>query len=113
MAERVINEPELILRNGKITTLDKNKSEVSALAIADGKILATGSDDEIMRLAKSGTNIIDLNKRRVIPGLNDSHTHLIRGGLNYNLELRWEGVPSLQIALDMLKKQADNTPAPQ
>jgi len=49
------------------------------------------------------------NNRRL--GLNDSHLHLIRGGLNYNLELRWEGVPSLAIALEMLKRQAENIPA--
>ncbi len=105
--------PDLILRNGKVTTLDKNKKEVSAVAIADGKILATGDDAEIMKLAKENTKVVDLNKRRVIPGLNDSHTHLIRGGLNYNMELRWEGVPSIALALDMLKKQAERTPAPQ
>lgn len=105
--------PNLILRNGKITTLDNKRSEVSAIALADGKVLATGNDADIMKLAGQDTQVIDLNKRRVIPGLNDSHTHLIRGGLNYNMELRWEGVPSLSIALDMLKKQADRTPAPQ
>src|SRR5690606_25629984 len=59
------------------------------------------------------TRVIDLHKRTVIPGLNDSHLHLIRGGLNYNLELRWEGVPSLADALRMLKEQADRTPTPQ
>jgi predicted amidohydrolase YtcJ len=48
----------------------------------------------------------------VIPGLNDSHLHLIRGGLNYNLELRWEGVPSAGRCLRMLKDQ-DRTPTPQ
>lgn len=40
------------------------------------------------------TREIDLNGRRAIPGLNDSHLHVIRGGLNYNMELRWDGVPS-------------------
>jgi len=49
----------------------------------------------------------------VIPGLNDSHTHLIRGGLNYNMELRWDGVASLADALRMLREQARRTPAPQ
>jgi len=49
----------------------------------------------------------------VIPGLNDSHLHLIRGGLNYNLELRWDGVPSLADALRMLEEQARRTPPPQ
>src|SRR3546814_9857812 len=66
-----------------------------------------------MRLADRRTRVIDAGGRRVIPGLNDSHTHLIRGGLNYNMELRWEGVPSLADALRMLKTQAEHTPAPQ
>lgn len=105
--------PDLILRNGRVTTLDQNAPEASAIAVSDGKVLATGSDADIMRLAGSGTKVIDLDGRRVIPGLNDSHTHLIRGGLNFNLELRWEGVPSLADALRMLKEQADRTPAPQ
>jgi predicted amidohydrolase YtcJ len=59
------------------------------------------------------TTIIDGNRRTVIPGLNDSHMHPIRGGLNFNLELRWDGVPSLADALRMLKEQAARTPAPQ
>src|SRR6476646_10136993 len=59
------------------------------------------------------TQLIDLNKRTAIPGLNDSHTHLIRGGLNYNMELRWDGVPSLSFALGMLRDQACRTPPPQ
>ncbi|MEM7654475.1 MAG: amidohydrolase family protein, partial [Pseudomonadota bacterium] len=105
--------PELILRNGRVTTLDPKTPDATAIAISDGKISATGSDDQIMRLADSETKIIDLGGRRVIPGLNDSHTHLIRGGLNFNLELRWENVPSVADALRMLKDQADRTPPPQ
>ncbi len=105
--------PDMILRNGRITTLDPRKPEVSAIALATGRVLAIGADDDIMKLAKAGTQVIDLGKRRVVPGLNDSHTHLIRGGLNYNMELRWEGVPSLATALSMLREQAARTPAPQ
>ena len=104
---------QLILKSGKITTLNKRQPEVQALAIADGKILRAGSNEEVMKLAQADTKIVDLNGRRVIPGLNDSHLHLIRGGLNYNMELRWEGVPSLSDAMRLLKEQADNTPAPQ
>ncbi|EOR07642.1 amidohydrolase [Acinetobacter genomosp. 15BJ] len=108
-----MSDVQLILRNAKITTLDEQTSEAQAIAIADGKVVKTGSDDDIMRLSNSTTKVIDLNGRRVIPGLNDSHLHIIRGGLNYNMELRWEGVPSLSDALRLLKEQAENTPAPQ
>ena len=60
-----------------------------------------------------GTTVIDLQGRTAIPGLTDTHLHLIRGGLNYNMELRWDGVPSLADALRMLKEQARHTPPPQ
>lgn len=103
----------LILTHGRVHTLDRQNPLADAVAIADGKILAAGSHDRIMSFAAEGTQIIDLKGHTVIPGLNDSHLHLIRGGLNYNLELRWEGVPSLADALRMLKDQADRTPSPQ
>jgi predicted amidohydrolase YtcJ len=109
----VVIQPDLILFNGKITTLDQRQPEVSALAIKDGLISALGSDDEIKKLAGNNTQLINLNNRRAIPGLNDSHLHLIRGGLNYNMELRWDGVPSLSLALEMLKNQVFKTPPPQ
>lgn len=105
--------PDLIVHNAKITTFDPKVPEAQAAAIADSKILATGAEADIMKLASGGTQTVDLGGRRVIPGLNDSHTHLIRGGLNFNMELRWENVPSLADALRMLKDQADRTPAPQ
>ncbi|MGG2474155.1 amidohydrolase family protein, partial [Rhizobium sp. BR5] len=51
--------------------------------------------------------------KRVLPGLIDNHTHVVRGGLNFNMELRWDGVRSLADAMDMLKRQVAITPAPQ
>lgn len=104
---------ELILHNGRITTLDPADPQVSAVAVRDGLIAAVGSEQNVMALAGPQTTKINLNGRRVIPGLNDSHLHLIRGGLNYNMELRWDGVPSLTDALAMLRLQAERTPAPQ
>jgi predicted amidohydrolase YtcJ len=56
-----------------------------------------------MALKTDETRIVDLGGHRVIPGLNDSHTHLIRGGLSYNMQLRWENVPSVKDALAMLR----------
>lgn len=104
---------DLILFNGRLHTVDRDKPEATAVAIKDGRFVAVGSDAEAMVLRSSTTQVVDLQRRTVVPGLNDSHLHLIRGGLNYNLELRWEGVPSLADALRMLKAQADITPAPQ
>ncbi|WP_340639654.1 amidohydrolase [Bacillus atrophaeus] len=107
-----MNLPDMILYNGKITTLNPSQPEVSAIAITDGLITAVGGD-ELLNSATEKTKKIDLKRKRAIPGLNDSHIHVIRGGLHYNMELRWEGVPSLAIALEMLKEQARRTPAPQ
>lgn len=107
-----MNVPDMILYNGKITTLDPSQPEVSAIAITDGLITAVGGD-ELLNSATEKTKKIDLKRKRAIPGLNDSHIHVIRGGLHYNMELRWEGVPSISIALEMLKEQARRTPAPQ
>jgi predicted amidohydrolase YtcJ len=103
---------ETIIHNAKIAT-NSVPSFVEAIAIGKGKILATGESDEILRQRGPETKVIDGKGRTVIPGLNDSHMHPIRGGLNYNMELRWDGVPSLADALRMLKEQAARTPAPQ
>lgn len=103
---------ETILHNAKIAT-NGVPSFVEALAITSGKINATGTEQEIFQLLGPATKVIDAKGRTVIPGLNDSHMHPIRGGLNYNMELRWDGVPSLADALRMLKEQAARTPAPQ
>jgi predicted amidohydrolase YtcJ len=103
---------DTILHNAKIAT-NGVPSFVEAIAITAGKISARGTNEEILRLRGPETKVIDGNRRTVIPGLNDSHMHPIRGGLNYNMELRWDGVPSLADALRMLKEQAVRTPAPQ
>ncbi len=102
-----------ILMNGNFTTLDPSSPKASAVLIEDGRFAAVGSNDEVMKLEEEGTRVINLEKHTVIPGLNDSHLHVIRGGLHYNMELRWEGVPSVADALRMLRDQADRTPAPQ
>jgi len=104
---------DIILYNGKVHSFAKVNANATAVAIKDGKFIAVGNDADVMDMASEGTRIIDLERKRVVPGINDSHIHLIRGGLNYNLELRWDGVPSLADALRMLKEQVDRTPSPQ
>jgi len=79
---------DLILFNGQFHTVDRENPRATAVAIRLGRFVAVGTDGEAMALRGSGTQVIDLKGRTVIPGLNDSHLHLIRGGLNYNLELR-------------------------
>lgn len=103
-------QADLILTNGKIATMAREGEFVQAVAVKDGKVLATGSNAAILRLKTPRTRLIDAGGRTVIPGLNDSHVHVIRQGLNYNMELRWDGVTSLKRALEMLKEQAARTP---
>lgn len=102
---------DLIIYNGKIATMQKQNEFVQAIAIKDGIILDTGTERNILSSYKtSATKLIDAKGKTVIPGLNDSHMHVIREGLNYNSELRWDGVKTLKRAMEMLKEQASRTP---
>src|SRR5690606_23792292 len=102
--------PDLIVYNAKIHTLDNNNTISEAIAVANGKIIKTGNNKQILKLKSKGTTVIDAHGRTMIPGLFDSHMHIIRGGRFFNAELRWDGVRSLQTALTMLKEQAQRTP---
>jgi predicted amidohydrolase YtcJ len=107
------SSPQLILCGGRFTTLDKSKPTATAVAIANGRFVAVGSDSEVLPQATKGARVIDLKGRAVLPGLIDNHLHIIRGGLNFNMELRWDGVRSLADAMDMLRRQVAITPSPQ
>ena len=110
MPSQAREQADLILTNGKVATMAREGEFVQAVAVKDGKVLATGSNAAVLKLKGAGTQLIDAGGRTVIPGLNDSHLHVIREGLNYNMELRWDGVTSLKRALEMLKEQAARTP---
>jgi predicted amidohydrolase YtcJ len=103
--------PSLVLHNGRIATASPDFA--SGCFIQDGRFQLVGTDQQVLAQRTNDSTVIDLQGHTVIPGLNDSHLHLIRGGLNYNLELRWDGVPSLSDALSMLREQAARTPPPQ
>jgi len=104
---------DLILHHGRVTTLDRSNPGATAVAIRDGRFVRVGNDADVLSLAGSGTRVIDLEGRRVLPGLIDNHLHIIRGGLNFNMELRWDGVRTLADAMEMLKRQIAVTPPPQ
>lgn len=109
------SKSDLVLINGKFHTMNRQQPIASAVAISDGRFVEVGDTETVLRRHQQlgKTTVIDLAGHTAVPGLNDSHIHLIRGGLNYNLELRWEGVPSLADALRLLRQQAERTPHPQ
>ncbi|MBV9048803.1 MAG: amidohydrolase [Solirubrobacterales bacterium] len=109
-AEGLERPAELVVRNAKIYTGDRTQPTASAAAIRDGVFVAVGDESDVAPYIGVVTRILDARGRRLIPGLNDSHQHVIRTGLRYLLELRWDGVPSLRVALRMLAEQAQRTP---
>jgi predicted amidohydrolase YtcJ len=104
---------DLIVRNARISSLDRTNPTPEAVAIENGRFTAVGSLADVLATKSANTRVIDAEGRRLIPGLIDSHMHVIRGGLNYNMELRWDGVRSLADAMALLRRQVAMTPAPQ
>ena len=104
---------ETIIYNASVYTLDDAKPTAEAVAMANGKILKVGTDKQVLPLKSKNTVLIDAKGKCLIPGIFDSHLHVIRGGRFYHTELRWDGVRSLKRALEMLSEQAKRTPAGQ
>lgn len=102
---------DIILFNGKIATQDVSRSFAEAVAIKGGRFVAVGSDGDALSFKGSNTTAINLKDRTVIPGLIDTHTHFIREGLSYNMELPWDGLQSLAEAVERVKDQTRRTPA--
>ena len=109
-SQETSSSADLILHNGRFLSVT---DKTTAVAIKNGKFVAVGDEKTVLLQRGPSTKVIDLKKRTAVPGLNDSHLHLIRAGLNYNMELRWDGVPSLAEAMQMLKEQAQRTRPPQ
>ncbi len=101
---------ELIIRNGRFVTLDERRASAVAVAIRGGRFVRVGSEAEVLQLRGPQTRVLDAGGRTVVPGLNDSHTHVIRGGRFFNTELRWDGVKSLRQGLGMVREQVRRTP---
>jgi len=103
---------DTLIVNGRIATLDPKQPNAEAIAIRGERIVAVGNPGELEKYRGPNTRVIDAGRRIVIPGLNDAHTHFIRGGLTYTNEVRWDGVPSLAEGLRRVREQARRTPAP-
>ena len=101
---------DLIVTNARVYTMDPERPTASAFAVRNGRFVAVGHEQAVQPLRGERTRSIDAGGRALIPGLNDSHLHAIRGGRFYNLELRWDGVDSLARALERVREQAARTP---
>ena len=100
--------PDVILYDGKISTVDRRNTVVEAIAIRDGEVMATGPSKSIKRLAERGTKVIDLHGRRVLPGLIDGHLHGMREGYHcWTQVVRLDLITKRATALAMYKAKAD------
>ena len=102
---------DIVLRGGKIITVDRQFSIKEALAIKDGRIIGVGSDREMRILTGRKTHVIELRGRTVIPGLIDSHIHATVAGLSWDAELHWEQTRSLADGLKLIAAAAKKQPA--
>ncbi|MFC7789077.1 amidohydrolase [Microbacterium sp. MAHUQ-60] len=105
---------DLVLRGGHVLTFadpGQAPAEVSAVAIAQGRIIACGTDAELQPLADQAARVIELDGRRVLPGLNDSHIHAVRAGASWTRTMHWEGVRSIDEALALVRAEADTRAA--
>ena len=80
-------EPELILFHGNMITVDAAQPRAEAVAIADGRFIAVGTDDDIRALATAGTRKIDLEGKTVLPGFIDAHSHPAASGRQHLREV--------------------------
>jgi predicted amidohydrolase YtcJ len=102
---------DTVLFNGKVLTGDKDFSIREALAIDHGRVLGTGTSQEMRRLAGEHARLIDLGGRTVIPGLTDGHIHGIRAAATFGTEVNWIGVPTLKLALEKIHQAAQTQKA--
>src|SRR5262245_57559405 len=98
--------PDVILSNGKIITVDERFTIAQAIAVRGDRIVAVGSDAEVLKLTTPATRRIDLRGRAVVPGLIDNHMHLLRAGTTWQWEVRWDGIGSRAAALEKLRARA-------
>lgn len=100
----------LVVINAKVLTVDAQDRIAEAFICENGTFTFVGSIADVLARKPAGTRVIDAAGATIIPGLNDSHTHIVRGGMMYAMELRWDAVRSLEEGLERLRAQAARTP---
>ena len=110
MAQQPQWPADLIVTNAKVVTIDAQRPQATSFGMKEGKFVAVGDDADMVPHRGEKTRVIDARGHTIIPGLNDSHAHVVRGGRFYNLEPRWDGVDALARGLAMIREQAERTP---
>ncbi|MBM4170209.1 MAG: amidohydrolase [Ignavibacteria bacterium] len=101
--------PDVVYTNGRLWTVDKSKTVAEAVAIAGDRIIAVGSNQEILRLAGEETRRVDLGGKLMLPGFIDNHTHFMSGGFQLqSVDLRYAKNEEefIQIIADRAKRYA-------
>ncbi|MGH8872415.1 MAG: amidohydrolase family protein, partial [Acidimicrobiia bacterium] len=97
---------DLILHSGRLWDGGDLEGQ-DAVAVGGGRIVATGTDNEVERHRSDHTRLVDVGGRRIMPGLIDSHLHMVRAGLRWNEDVRWHDVGSLAKGLDDIARAAE------
>jgi predicted amidohydrolase YtcJ len=106
---RIVHYPDLVILNAKVITVDDQSSVQEAVAARDGKFLAVGSTAEIRKLVGPSTRVIEAGGKTVLPGLVDTHLHLLQGALHWKNEVRVDAAKSLEDVFDAIKARAAQT----
>jgi predicted amidohydrolase YtcJ len=102
-------EPEVILYNGNIWTVDETQPRAQAIAISNGRFLVVGSNEDVLHLATARTRKIDLAWKAVFPGFNDAHAHPIESGVEHLRKVACDR-DSIEQIQRLLHERAKNTP---
>ena len=102
-------EPEIILYNGNIYTVNPKEPKAQAVAIAGGRFIAVGNNDEVLRLATRRTKKIDAGHKTILPGFIDAHTHPAYSGIKH-LKMVDCDLRSIKDIKDAISKRASITP---
>ena len=99
-----------VLTNGQILTADNDFAVVEAMAIDGDRVVAVGSNEDVLGLADANTEVTDLEGQTVLPGLIDNHMHFVRASRDWYRHVRWDGIRSREQALEMVRKRAAELP---